>query len=264
MPTEDEARTDEDRRGIGLGVKRTALSRLGSRLRRARRRSGLNQSDVAEAVETSTQTVRNWEAGRHEPPPSAIRKLAKLYEVNEDTFVSDLDPAIATSRTTGYGFPYDRVTVDPGKLVEARGEAGLSQAMVAELTGFSLSAIRRYESGENRPATKTLQAMASIYDRPAGWFTHRGYFTEEESALFARSVITSPGTGSHDALVLKTFKKAKPDLSDEDKLNIANYILFVHDRSLSGRGDDLTVISIHNDQRGINERRIRPSDVVPP
>ena len=264
MPTEDEERTDEDRRTIGTGAKRTALSRLGTRLKRARRNSGLTQNDVADAVGATPQTVRNWEAGRNEPPPSAIRKLAKLYEVNEDTFVSELDPAIATSRNTGYGFPYDRVEIDPGKLVDARGDAGLTQAMVAELTGLSLSAIRRYESGEARPATKTLQAMASIYGRPAGWFTHRGHFTEDESTIFARSVITNPGTGSRDALVLNAYSSVKQDLSDEAKLRIANFILCTHDLDISGHRNDVQVMSVRNNYwREINQRRISPSEVMP-
>lgn len=258
MPIEDIAQGDESIRPIGPGAKRDALSRLGVRLRRARRNSGLTQNDVAERVGTSTQTLRNWEAGRYEPPPKAIREMASLYKVNEDTFVSDLDPAIAVPRTAAPGFRYDRVEVDPGKLVGARNAAGLTQAKVAEMTGLSLSAIRRYESGSARPATKTLQAMASIYDRPAGWFTHRGHFTEDEDTLFARSVITNPGRGSHDALVLKAYNRAKPDLSDEAKLRIANFILFTHDLDLSGRGDDVQVISMHRDDRP----RINPSEVM--
>ena len=227
-----EAQEGRSRGIIGPRIRRNALSRLGVRLKRARRNSGLNQEAVARKAGVSTQTVRNWEAGRHEPPAGVIRELATLYMVSEDTLISDLAPPVVATRPAAPAFRYDRVEVDPKKLARARREAGLIQAKVAEMTGLSLSTIRRYESGSARPATKTLQALASIYDRPAGWFTHRGHFTEEESALFARSVITNPGSGSHDALVQKVYDRIKPDLSDAAKLRIANFILFTHDLDL--------------------------------
>ena len=77
-------------------------------------------------------------------------------------------------------------------------------------------------------------------------------------------MITNPGTGSHDALVLRAYDRVKQDLSDEAKLRIANFILFVHEMDISGRGDDFQHISVYRDDRHeIERRRIGPSEVMP-
>ena len=92
-------------------------------------------------------------------------------------------------------FDDHRLVANAGLLLPAtlaqhlgRREARLTQAEVADLTGLSLSAIRRYEYGSANPETGTLDTLASIYDKPAGWFTPRGYFTVKERYQFQQSV----------------------------------------------------------------------------
>ena len=191
---------EDDKRSIGAGAKRQALVRLGVRLRLARTRSGLTQINVAQELGTTAQTVRNWETGKHEPPPATVKKLAERYRVNEERLLEGLDSAIVPSRPRpSWGFRYDRVVVDPDKLTEARNNAGLTQSRIADLTGLSLSTIRRYESrsanlsAPTTLATKTLETLATIYGRPAEWFTARGYFIEDERIRFAESVTPAAG-----------------------------------------------------------------------
>ena len=92
-------------------------------------------------------------------------------------------------------FDDHRLVANAGLLLPAtlaqhlgRREARLTQAEVADLTGLSLSAIRRYEYGSANPETGTLDTLARIYDKPAGWFTPRGYFTVKERYQFQQSV----------------------------------------------------------------------------
>ena len=229
---------ENDNLRVGAGAKRNALLSLGSRLRRARVRARLTQDVAARAVGTSAQTVRNWERGRHEPPTWAVKVLADCYKVSEEGLLKDLDAAILPVRPTP-GFRYDRVVVDPEKLYEARLEARLSLTTVAELTGLSRSAIRRYETATANPATKTLETLASIYGRPAGWFTARGFFTDDEQSRFDQSVTPGSGKAPHDSIVIETYYKAKPDLSDEAELRIAKFILFTHEMELSGHNVNL-------------------------
>ena len=245
MPDDENAHPFWSKRRLAAGAKTTLLRRLGKRLRLARNNSGLTQSDVAERLGTTAQTVRNWETGRHEPSPNAIKKLVEIYSVSENTLLEDLDPAIVP-RFPKQGFRYDRVVVEPERLVQARTSAGLSQQFVAEMTGLSLSAIRRYENGSANPATRTLEVMATIYHRPAGWFTTKGHFTEDEISRFAQSVITTPERRSHDELVMDTYQQAKSELSDEAKLRIANFIRFTLELDRSGQADDFFRFSIYN------------------
>ena len=68
----------ESRRQVGHAGKRAALRVLGQRLRSMRVEAALTQNEVAAKVEVSTQTIRNWEAGRHEPGPAALDKLSEV------------------------------------------------------------------------------------------------------------------------------------------------------------------------------------------
>lgn len=63
-------------RNVAFAAKRAALAALGERLRAARTSAGLTQKTVAEQLEVSSQTVRNWEAGRHEPTEQMTDALA--------------------------------------------------------------------------------------------------------------------------------------------------------------------------------------------
>ena len=73
--------------GIGARAKEQALKAFGARLRQLRVAAGLRQQSVAETLDVSDQTVRNWEAGRNEPGPSYKQRIADLYRVPIDPLV---------------------------------------------------------------------------------------------------------------------------------------------------------------------------------
>ena len=218
-------------------AKGAALFRLGARLRKARQNSGMTQGEVAGEIGVTAQTVRNWEAGRNEPSPRWIRELASRYGVREEELLENLDVPIGNPVSTKPKFPYDRVNVDPEKMSRARREAGLTQERVSGMTGLSLSVIRRYERGSARPATGTLEVLASIYNKPAGWFMPLGYFTEEEERLYRESVGPQGERGAPDLLVMAAYDRARPYLREEAKQRIINFIRFTHWQETSGQRD---------------------------
>jgi SOS-response transcriptional repressor LexA len=75
---------------------------LGQRLRVMRNNAQLTQEAVSEALHVSTQTVRNWETGRHEPTVIHVFLLSKLYgvgiaEIQEPLFAAvDLQAVTST------------------------------------------------------------------------------------------------------------------------------------------------------------------------
>ena len=226
MPTE-RTPPPNDSRSLSAGARRALLLRLGARLQHARTEAGLTQADAAQVVGTTAQTIRNWETARNEPPMSAIRKLAERYEVSEDSLLDNLNTPFAAT-PSGLGFRYDRVFIDGEKLSEARKEAGLTQDKIAEMTGMSVSAIRRYERGISSPATRTLQTLASIYDKDAGWFTPRGYFNEDDQSRFDASTTPKLSPDSKVDPVIAYYNVAKQDLTEEAKQRIVNFIVFTH------------------------------------
>ncbi len=241
----------EEKRTISASAKRVALLRLGNRLRQSRQRVNMTQVSAAEILEVTPQTVRNWETRRNEPPDSAVRKMANLYGLTVERLLEGLDTAVIPVRPIG-GSRYHRVVVDPEKMSEARRSAGLKQADVSYLTGLGISTISRYEKGRANPGALTLEVLASIYGRAAEWFTPEGYFTDDERERYEESVNPwwdrKESVRTADDTVMDTYYIAREHLSEEGKLKIANFMLFIEAVELSyyGTGNDLPTAGFPN------------------
>ena len=85
---------------VSMAAKRAALKSFGARLQAARNNCGLSQESVAQTLQVSTQTVRNWEAGRTEPSALHKDQLDSLYGsfANEVFIEPGLDNATSDSR----------------------------------------------------------------------------------------------------------------------------------------------------------------------
>ena len=165
----------------------SALWPLGRRLQNARREAGLTQRVVADALEVTPQTIRNWEAGRHEPPNRLRRQLADLYGTTVPE-IMEQDPAGHVAVLT----PHSRVDVDDARLRLARQRASLSQEQVNEQSGISRSTLGRYERGSIKPTKANLETLATLYGRPLSWFVPRGRMLRAGPA--ETSVPTAPAT----------------------------------------------------------------------
>ena len=80
-------------RNVAMAAKQAALKAFGARLQEARNNTSLTQEDVADKLTVSTQTVRNWEAGRTEPSRSDKERLASLYNKPVEWFFADKEKA---------------------------------------------------------------------------------------------------------------------------------------------------------------------------
>ena len=65
---------------------------------------------------------------------------------------------------------YDYMPLKPGRLKEARVQAGLTLQQVAEAVGTDLNSIWRYEAGRHRPSGPALHALANVYGKSVEWF----------------------------------------------------------------------------------------------
>lgn len=78
------------------------LKEFGAHLKSLRRRAGLKQEQVAEAVGKSKQAVSNWEAGRHEMSQELLEELGRLYRATPDELTPRLAvPAEVIQETEG-------------------------------------------------------------------------------------------------------------------------------------------------------------------
>ena len=117
----------------------------------------MTQSEAAASLEVSTQTVRNWEAGRSEPGSEAVAAIASLYGVTTRELSRPIQPPIQGFEPPGETpLRYNRVPIDSERLRQARTAMGLTQAQVGERTGISKNSIGRYEKGSASPSPSNL------------------------------------------------------------------------------------------------------------
>ena len=65
---------------------------LGERIYKERTARNLTQSDLAEALEVSRQSVSKWETDMSVPDLDKLVKMCELFEVSMDTLVRDVEP----------------------------------------------------------------------------------------------------------------------------------------------------------------------------
>ena len=202
---------------------RAELRAMGRRLQNARRDAGLTQRVVADKLEVTPQTIRNWESGRHEPPRRLRQDLADLYGVARAELIGQDEAGQVGSLA-----PHSRVDADPRRLRLGREQAGLTQEAAADRSEISRATIGRYERGEITPTRANLETLAALYGRPARWFIRQERRSRRPAAKTVPSVV-----GLHDDEATEAYGIAQPDLTHEAVRSIADYIRFLHDQELS-------------------------------
>lgn len=67
------------------------MSVISERIRALRLSKRLNQTDFGALVGVSQQVVHQWEAGKTNPDPDSIRRIAKTYGVSSDYLLGVVD-----------------------------------------------------------------------------------------------------------------------------------------------------------------------------
>lgn len=81
--------------------------KLGENIFNLRKKKGLSQENLAEAVNVSRQTISNWELGSTAPNPEQLKMLSKVLNISIDNlldntlFINDSD-----SKKNLYGYEY--------------------------------------------------------------------------------------------------------------------------------------------------------------
>ncbi len=209
-----------------------ALKELGSSLRSARIKSGLSQEEAAASLSVSAQSIRNWEAGRHEPRPDALNRIKSLYgEFSPDIF----EIRHITQDSSEPALRYNRIPADAEKLREARVSAGLTQAEVASKTGVSQNSIGRYENGQAMPTFSSLLKLAEAYATPP-WGLIADGNESDVAHLFPYSHSSERVCDMIRDEVLNVYETVKANLSPESVRSIADYIRYIHQSDLDRQG----------------------------
>lgn len=117
-----------------------------NRLKELRIKHGLNQKEVADALDTTQQAISLYESGKREPKLKTWQKLADYFNVS-------------TSYLMGLN-----INSFGNRIKELRIKHGLSQDDLAEKIGVKANTICQYEKGKRHPNDKIWQKLADCFN----------------------------------------------------------------------------------------------------
>lgn len=128
---------------------KTEKEKLGAILKEARKAHGFTQAEVAKKLGVTFQAISNYERGTNYIDDEILAQLCELYDIPFQRTIDSID--------------YQEIAE---KLKKARTAKKITQAKVSELSGFSVSEIRNYESGKVEIPWDSMYVLCGIYDIP--------------------------------------------------------------------------------------------------
>lgn len=117
-----------------------------NRLKELRIKHGLNQKEVADALDTTQQTISLYECGKREPKLKTWQKLADYFNVSTNYLMK--------LNSNDFG----------NRIRELRIKRGLSQGDLAEKIGVKANTICQYEKGKRHPNNEIWQKLADCFN----------------------------------------------------------------------------------------------------
>lgn len=117
-----------------------------NRLKELRIKHGLNQKEVADALDTTQQAISLYESGKREPKLKTWQKLADYFNVST-SYLMGLN-------SNDFG----------NRIKELRIKNGFSQGDLAEKIGVKANTICQYEKGKRHPNNETWQKLADCFN----------------------------------------------------------------------------------------------------
>ncbi len=82
------------------------MTKLSNRLKELRKINHFNQEYVASYLDISRQAYSHYETGRNIPPAESLMKLAKLYDLPTDDFLSLISSVPSYTHSLSQSFDY--------------------------------------------------------------------------------------------------------------------------------------------------------------
>lgn len=101
------------------------MSTLGERLKRARKRKGLSQVDVLDAIGISNKSLSRYENGNTDPSPETLKRLIRLYDVSSEYILG---------LTSEMGRSSESVQED-GNLIDMTDQRGSAEKLLTFISG---------------------------------------------------------------------------------------------------------------------------------
>lgn len=125
---------------------------LGEKIAEQRKRKGITQQELADALNISRSTLAGYEAENKKPSYKVLVRMAEYFGVTVDYLLRSTD-------TQDFGI------CDSGNTIkELRTEAGMTQEELGMLLNVQNAAVSKYESGKVPLTGETLLKLSKIFN----------------------------------------------------------------------------------------------------
>ncbi|HFI2439182.1 TPA: S24 family peptidase [Streptococcus suis] len=174
---------------------------IGQKIKDFRKLAGMTQTDLAQRLETTKQTISRYEKGDRKPGQDTLFELTDIFKVSIDDF-----------------FPPTTPTTPPNSLI------GQISDKVVQLTEKGKKDVLRFTSEllEREEADRIIQEepLFKIYFRSAAKAGPKGYGYDDYDADFA---YTNQEPPRHDVATKVDGDSMNPDYQDGDILYLRDY-----------------------------------------
>lgn len=132
---------------------------LGQAIRENRKRLNMTQTDLAERLGLSQETIANYEAGRREPPIDTVVAMAHIFGISTDDLLGSHseDPNLRDNY-----FAEEPIHPDYEYLRALRKRRGISQETMSSILGYSSkSSYCLIESGKGAVNTQSAATIST-------------------------------------------------------------------------------------------------------
>lgn len=197
---------------------------FGERIAEQRKKLGLSQEELAEALNISRSTLAGYEAENKHPPYRTLVKIAKYFGVSIYYLMG------ITDRLLGEEEPEETPIVGGGNIIkEFRKEICITQEELGKKLGVSKQTVSAWERGVSEVSNNTLVALTSLFPVTMDYLlgmNRRNHITNRLKALREENGMNQSELGkllNVQGAAISKYESGEVPLTGETIVSLAEY-----------------------------------------
>lgn len=197
---------------------------FGERIAEQRKKLGLSQEELAEALNISRSTLAGYEAENKHPPYRTLVKIAKYFGVSIYYLMG------ITDRLLGEEEPEETPIVGGGNIIkEFRKEICITQEELGKKLGVSKQTVSAWERGVSEVSNNTLVALTSLFPVTMDYLlgmNRRNHITNRLKALREENGMNQSELGkllNVQGAAISKYESGEVPLTGETIVQLAEY-----------------------------------------